>query len=413
MCGIAGLWQPGGRVDLGRLHLMSGLLRHRGPDDEGVLLHDGALGSSWMTLGGADTPRDAYGSPVPWAPGRDRGAREDAGYALGLLHRRLSIVDLSPAGHQPMSDAEGRDWIVYNGEVYNWVELRRELEADGVRFQSQSDTEVLLAAYRRWGADCLSRFNGMFALAIWDGAKRELFCARDRFGVKPFYYQHDGRTFAFASEARALALTQPHRITPRASAIRDLLALDWVDHVSSTFFEGTWQLPPGHFMTVSPGGFSVHPWWALDPRAQAAGTAADWERRFEELFTDAVKLRLRADVEVGSCLSGGIDSSAVVTTASRLASKPIHAFSCAYDEGPAFDERPYMRATVEATGAHGHLVVPDGSDLWEVFDRLHDLQGEPTAGPGVFSQWKVMELAGRNGLKVLLDGQGADETLAG
>ncbi len=412
MCGIAGLFDTRGHADLGRLHRMAQVLRHRGPDDQGMVLVDPDTGRAF-THGGPDTPRDAFASPLPYAPGRGTGAPGDATYRLGLVHRRLSIVDLSPGGHQPMCDAGGRTWITYNGEIYNFVELRAELEQAGARFVSTSDTEVILAAYARWGRDCLHHFNGMFALAIWDGERRELFCARDRLGVKPFYYQWDGERFAFASEPKALVLTQPRRITPHLAAVRDLLALDWVDHGSGTFFEGLRQLPAGHCIVLGEGRFAIRRWWALDPSATAAGGTDDHVREYERLFTDAVRIRLRADVEVGSCLSGGLDSSAVVTTAAMFAPKGLHAFTCAYDEGPSFDERPYVRAVAEATGARSHVVVPDGADFWSVFDTLAMQQDEPTAGPGLFSQWKVMELAHGAGLKVLLDGQGGDETLAG
>jgi len=411
MCGIAGLYHRDERVDLGRLHRMSRLLRHRGPDDEGILLLDPKAGE-WMTLGGADTPSAVFASPHRFAPGHSSpGASGDARFTVGLLNRRLAIVDLSPAGHGPMCDADATSWITYNGEVYNFVELRQELEGMGERFVGGSDTEVVLAAYRRWGRDCLSRFNGMFAFAIWDGRRRELFCARDRFGVKPFYYQWDGRSFAFASEPPALVLTQSRRPAARLGAVRDLLALDWVDHEAETFFEGLWQLPAAHCLVVGVNSFGVHRWWTLDPTRRAPG--GDHAAEFAERFTDAVRLRLRADVEVGSCLSGGLDSSAVVTTASRLANRPIHAFTCAYDEGPAFDERPYVRAVVEASGARSDVVVPNGGDFWDAFERITGSQGEPTAGPGLYSQWKVMELAHGARLKVLLDGQGGDETLAG
>jgi asparagine synthase (glutamine-hydrolysing) len=206
-------------------------------------------------------------------------------------------------------------------------------------FRSTSDTEVILAAYRCWGRDCLARFNGMFAFALWDGARHELFCARDRFGVKPFYYEWDGRRFAFASEPEALVLTQARRVVPRLEAIRDLVALDWVDHEARTFFQAE-QLPAGHWLSVGPQGLEIRRWWRLDPARRAPGDPVEWSREFERLFTDAVTVRLRSDVEVGSCLSGGLDSSAVVATAAPLQPRPLHAFTCAYDEGPAFDERP-------------------------------------------------------------------------
>ncbi|HET9327971.1 MAG TPA: asparagine synthase (glutamine-hydrolyzing) [Candidatus Eisenbacteria bacterium] len=411
MCGIAGLFRLDDRIDLGRLGHMSHLLRHRGPHDEGMVLIEPRSGHT-VTLGGPDTPAEAYKSPHPYAPGRHHGPA-DAAHGVGLAHRRLSIVDLSPGGHQPMCGHDARHWITYNGEIYNYIELKAELESMGERFTSASDTEVILAAYRRFGHDAFTRMNGMFAIALWDGETRELICVRDRLGVKPFYYQWDGRTFAFASEPKALVLTQPHRILPRLAAVRDLVALDWVDHEAQTFFEGVWQLPPGQMLGVSERGFWVRRWWTLDPERRAQGSPREWPERFAELFSDAVRLRLRADVEVGSCLSGGIDSSAVVTTASTLASQPLHAFTCAYDEGPAFDERPYVAATVEASGAISHIIVPDGADLWPVLDRLTFQQDEPTAGPGVYSQWKVMGLAHEAGLRVLLDGQGGDETLAG
>ena len=421
MCGIAGVYRHEQRVDLGRLRRMSRLLRHRGPDDEGLVLIDKVAGA-FLTLSGPDTPAEVLSSSLRYAPGRwetrQSGGRrspmaEDTRFQVGLVSRRLAILDLSPSGHQPMCDSDGALWITYNGEVYNYLELRAELEAQGDRFTSGSDTEVILASYRRHGHACLERMNGMFAFALWDSRRGELFCARDRLGVKPFYYQWNGRDLAFASEPKALILTQERRPEPRLAAVRDLLALDWVDHEGETFFEGLRQLPSGHYLICGTNGFAIKRWWGLDPHARATGTPEDWAHEFERRFTDSVALRLRADVEVGSCLSGGIDSSAVVTTAAVLREQPLHAFTCAYDEGPAYDERPYVRVVVEATGAVPHLVVPDGGDFWPAFERLTEAQDEPTAGPGIYSQWKVMELAHRTGLKVLLDGQGGDETLAG
>src|ERR1041385_2122432 len=358
MCGIAGLFDRQGRADLGRLQAMTHLLRHRGPDDEGFVLIDPDGGQSF-THGGADTPAEVFRSGLPWAPGQARGTQATARHGVALGHRRLSIVDLSPTGHQPMCDADAQFWIVYNGEIYNHVELRAELEAKGLKFTGTSDTQVILAAYRTWGDDCVRHLNGMFALAVWDGPRPRLFCARDRMGVKPFYYQYDGRVFAFASGARALVLTQGWRIQPYLPAVRDLLALDWVDHGSHTFFEGLRQLPPGHRLAVGGAGFRLDRWWALDPGRRRSGTLGDLASEYSELFTDSVRLRLRADVEVGSCLSGGLDSSAVLTTAAPLAHAGLHAFTCAYDGGPAFDERPYAGAAAGGAGATSHVVVPD------------------------------------------------------
>ncbi len=412
MCGIAGLWERDGRIDFGRLHRIAAIMRHRGPDDEGLALFDAASGAV-RVHGGPDTPSEVFASDLPWSPGRSSDDARDACWSVGLLHRRLAIVDLSPSGHQPMCDARRRHWITYNGEIYNFPELRDELAGLGHVFTGTSDTEVILAAYAQWGEDCLSHFNGMFGLALWDTERRALFCARDRLGVKPFYYQWDGRSFAFASEPRSLVLTQRTRPAPRLDAIRDLLALDWVDHGALTFFEGLEQLPAAHALTLDRNGLRLRRWWSLDPHARESGSSEDLARRYGELFTDAVRIRLRADVEVGTCLSGGLDSSAVITTAAGEARRGLHAFSCAYDDGPAFDERPWMKAAAEAAGANLHFTIPDGADFWPVFDALALAQDEPTAGPGVYSQWKVMELARATGLKVLLDGQGGDETLAG
>jgi len=412
MCGIAGLVMEEARVDLGRLRRMSELLRHRGPDDEGTVLLDPSNGCA-LPLAGPHTPEAVLASGLPYAPGKGKGQPAHAHFSVGLMNRRLAIVDLSPAGHGPMSDPACDVWITYSGEVYNHVELRQRLGQLGHTFQSVTDTEVVLEAWKEWGPECLQHFNGMFAFAIWDSRTHELFCARDRFGVKPLYYQWDGRNFAFASEPKALVLTQDAAIRPRLEAVHDLLALDWVDHAAHTFFEGVWQLPAGHYFHKTRDAVRLRSWWSLDPRNRVHGTPVELAAEFAALFTDAVKLRLRADVEVGACLSGGLDSSAVVATAAPLASSPLHTFTCAYDEGPAYDERAYVRAVCESSGAQSHVVVPVGDDFWPVFDRLAYVQDEPTAGPGLYSQWKVMELAHHTGMKVLLDGQGGDETLAG
>ena len=413
MCGIAGIHLREGHVSLARLRRMSEILQHRGPDDEGIVLLDPAR-RGHLTLAGIDTPQDVLASSLPFSPGKSAGNPVDAIYRVGLVHRRLSILDLSPTGHGPMSDRDAKLWITFNCEIYNFVELKQELKQLGHEFIGTSDTEVILAAYRQWGKACLRRFNGMFAFALWDADRRELFCARDRLGVKPFYYQWRANEFAFASEPKALVLTQEAPIRARLEAVRDLVALDWVDHRQGTFFEGVEQLPPGHSITIGPEGVRLERWWGLDPSRRATGSPVEWEHEFERLFTDSVRLRLlRADVEVGSCLSGGLDSSAVVTTAAMQHEKPVHTFTCAYDEGPAFDERSYVKLVAEKSGAISQVIVPTGDDFWEVFDHIAASQDEPTAGPGLYSQWKVMELARSAKLKVLLDGQGGDETLAG
>src|SRR4029079_8547065 len=203
--------------------------------------------------------------------------------------------------------------------------------------------------------------------------------------VKPFYYRWEDGAFVFASEPRALVLSRPGRPDIHRDAVLDFVALDWVDHQQDTFFEGVLQLPGGHWIRVGENGMTLRPWWQLDPAARAPGDPAAWAEEFGRRFTDAVRIRLRADVEVGSCLSGGLDSSAVVGTCGAVLGRTMHTFTCAYYEGPAYDERPYVRAVVEKNHAVSHLVVPDGADFWDCFERITDFQGEPTAGSGLYS----------------------------
>jgi asparagine synthase (glutamine-hydrolysing) len=340
---------------------------------------------------------------------------------VGFAFRRLSILDLSPAGHQPMCDPSGRYWIVFNGEIYNYLELREELAARGHAFRTGSDTEVLLAAYATWGADMLPHLNGMWGIALWDAREKTLLLARDRFGVKPLYYSVvDGR-LAFASELKPIVLAGERR--PRDEAIYDLVARDWVDHTPETFFAGVFQLQAGHLLVARagapgvPGTLTVRRWWDLDPARREVMSPAAAAERFRALFDDAVRLRLRADVPVGTCLSGGVDSTAIITTAAGFLPHPMRAFSVSYDEGEAYDERRWIDDAVARSGAIPALVVPDGRDLWDTIDDLVWHQEEPSAGTGLYSQWHVMKLAGRgpggHGMKVLLDGQGGDELLGG
>ena len=386
MCGIAGLvYQRGAQHDaLVAVRRMIALQRHRGPDGEGFY----------------DTP----------------------GASLG--HCRLAIIDLSDAGHQPMRDPSGRYCLTYNGEIYNYLELANELRALGHCFRSHSDTEVLLTAYRQWGEACLARLRGMFAFAIWDEQERRLFAARDRLGIKPFHYWTDGQgRLAFASEIKALlALVPTVRVNRRLA--QAFLAWNLLDHeAAETMFEGIWRLPPGHALTWEPDrGLSLQRYWHLEvnndletPPACQAALIAEFRARFEE----SVALHLRSDVPVGTCLSGGLDSSSIVCTVSaELHRRGIwredwqHTFSACFDD-PRLDERPYIAAVAEATGCQTHFVFPRGEWLQRDLHALLWHQEEPVGGFGVYSQYCVARLAREQGLKVLLDGQGADEQLAG
>lgn len=383
-------------VERAHLDLMSDAIAHRGPDDRGLFQ----------------------------AP------------AVGLIHRRLSIVDLSSAGHGPMPNEDHTLWITYNGEVYNYRELMPDLLARGYRFRSTADTEVILHAYAAYGPRCVERFNGMFAFAIWDAHRGRLFCARDRCGVKPFYFVENEGRLAFASEIKALLTLPWVRATPNPAAVMDYLARGLADHADATFFQDIQVLPAGHIMTVGPGHMVCRQYWSIpsgeDGAAEGRPSAqqrARWDEEFEALLFDSVRLRLRGDVTVGSCLSGGLDSSTIVSMANKLLSPEpgeppaLHeswqregerqmTFSACYDD-PAIDERRYMDAVIARTGVSPRFTYPRGEDLEGQLERIVWHQDEPFLSTSIVAQWEVMKLSRAHGVKVLLDGQGADELLCG
>jgi len=417
MCGIAGLVHVDGKpVDIPRLRQMTARLRHRGPDDEGYLLGIFPDGSA-MPAAGAETV-----APLTASLPRIEAPPADTRASLGFGHRRLSIIDCTPGGHQPMTDASGALWIIYNGEIYNYVELRAELESNGYVFRTRSDTEVILAAYAAWGIACLERFNGMWAFCLWDRRRGHLFCARDRFGVKPLYYRFNERVFAFASEIKALLAAADAPATVNAAMAYDYLALDLLDHTADTMIAGIQQLPPGHFLILDGRGqLTVQRYYTLryttDDAPRDESVIARSGEVYRELLTDAVRLRLRTDVPLGSCLSGGLDSSSIVCAMHELLSTAPgdagqRTFTAAYDE-PACDERRFARAVVDATGARADFTFPRAADLWDELRALAWHQDEPFGSTSMYAQWCVMRAARRNGVTVMLDGQGGDELFAG
>ena len=407
MCGIAALYEPGAPAWLPDVtRAMTRAVRHRGPDGEGFAFF--RADSAATVVISDETPAGVAG------------AREaPAGSVLGLGHRRLSIIDLSIAGHQPMPDGDHRCWIVFNGEIYNYVELRTELAAGGHRFVSGSDTEVILAAWHAWGEACLARFNGMFAFALFDCRTGRLFAARDRFGVKPLYFWRTPTGgFALASEIKQFTAHPEWRARLNGQPAYDFLNWGISDHTCETFFAGVEQLRGGEFLSAPLATLaSARPqrWYALEP-APFAGDFAAASARFRELLDDSVRLRLRADVPVGSCLSGGLDSSSIVCTMraqlGALAPELQNTFS-AYSDVARFDERTYIEEVAAATGAERHYVVPSPDVLLSEFDQLTWHQDEPFGSTSIFAQWCVFRLARQNGVVVMLDGQGADEALGG
>ncbi len=420
MCGIAGIFRlDGAPVPVARVERMAAAMRHRGPDDEGFVALDPAGVEPAIVRAGSRTAAGVPGAPYPWCPPASPDPHPPA-RPLVLGQVRLAIIDLSPGGHQPLSSADGAIWVTFGGEIFNYIELRQELRARGYEFRSATDTEVLVHGWAEWGEGLFSRLNGMWAIALWDARQRRLVVSRDRLGIKPFYYRHDGKEFAFASELHGLLAIASAEPDPRAVSL--LVAAGRVDTGEETFFTGIRSLPAAHHARIERDG--VHPtrFWDLPagPEASArevsAAHGADLRpvaAELRDLVTDAVRLRLRSDVPVGTCLSGGIDSSSIVAIGTSLLGASMDAYSVAYDEGVEFDERSHMRVVVTATGARHHLVVPRGENLLADLLEVSRIQEEPTAGPGVYSQWHVMRLAGQNGAKVLLDGQGADELFGG
>ncbi len=406
MCGIFGVWNLNGKpIDARDVQRATTRLQHRGPDDEGYLLVD-TRSAQFRHCGGKDTIA---------ALDLQRIENETEGaYDLALGFRRLSILDLSPAGHQPMASGDGRLWIIFNGEIYNYVELRAELAGYGHEFHTSSDTEVILAAYQQWGRDCLSRFNGMWAIALWDAQRRELFCARDRLGVKPFYYSFDGEQFVFASEIKAILEMVSAARQVNDSYLSHFLMSGIFDHGEQTFFAGVSSLRAAHYMIVRPENKTLKPqrYWDINPPAiRDAYDYAKPENTFKELLTDSVRLRLRSDVPVGTCLSGGIDSSAIVALATSMLPHSMNSFSSVYAHA-GFSEEYFIQLVAKNCSTQSHLTSPDPQHFFELLPKIIYHLDEPAAGPGVYSQWFVMELAGDT-VTVLLDGQGGDELFAG
>jgi len=335
---------------------------------------------------------------------------------VGLGHRRLAIIDLSDDGIQPMRHRHQPLWVTYNGEIYNYIELRTELQGLGVVFETATDTEVLLNAYLTWGEDCVNHFNGMWAFAIHDTRDNTLFCARDRFGVKPFYYVDTPAAFAFGSEIRQLLPLISRRIADD-ELVNDFLICGLTDHTSRTFFKGIEKLAPGHSLRVdvSTGKFKAHRYYSPQANARAV-SEAEVPRLLHDLLDDATRLRLRSDVRVGTCLSGGLDSSSVATLAAARhadnSNEPFFAIT-AVSEQASNNEEKYAARIVEQSRLGWKRTRPSYEDFAATVDALIDVQEEPFGGPSIMMQYEVMKAARANGVTVLLDGQGGDETLLG
>src|ERR1700730_18637674 len=377
MCGIVGCIGPSGLLEREVFLSMRDSLAHRGPDDAGY----------W------DSPAE--------------------GVQMGS--RRLAILDLSPRAHQPMQDSTGNLTIVFNGEIYNFLELRKELRTS-YRFRTWSDTEVLLAAYLRWGTDCVEHLNGMFAFAIWDRNRQQLFGARDRFGEKPFYYFRTRHAFLFSSEIKALLASKLLPPEANPSVIYRYLAYRETDATHECLLKNVFSLLAAHAFLYSPAQDMLKTWqyWDIDSDAQIRfADDQAYADRLLELLTDSVRIRLRSDVPVGSSLSGGIDSSSIVgLVASQINGNRQATFSARFHD-PAVDEGRHIQLVADRYAIEGHCIYPDPQELLREIDSFVWHQEHPYAGMSIYAQWCVMKLAKQQDVTVLLDGQGGDESLAG
>lgn len=379
MCGIAGILSSSpSLVSLSRLQQMSAAIAHRGPD-------------------GADHRLYNNGS-------------------AGLAHRRLAIIDLSNAAAQPMEYLQ-RYHIVHNGEIYNYRELKHTLQQKGYQFLNQSDTEVILAAYDCYGPQCLQQFEGMFAFAIWDAKEQLLFAARDRFGEKPFFYFQDDEQFLFASEMKALWAAGISKEVDE-TMLFNYLTLGYIQHPGNagrSFYKNILQLPARHYLLydLPSRQLELHHYWDIDARHTDLDITTEKAiERFRELFTTSVSNRIRSDVPVGTSLSGGLDSSSVLATMRKLTGTAVHTFSAIF---PGFerDESKYISTVAHHLGVVTHDVQPSATDILNLFEKVCYHQETPFQSSGTIAQFMVFQLAKQQGVTVLLDGQGADETLAG
>lgn len=381
MCGIlGGVWQRGACAAAPRFQDAITALRFRGPDDSGVEHIECA--ASWVALG----------------------------------HTRLSIIDLTSAGHQPMSSADGCCSIVFNGEIYNYVELRQELTSLGYVFSSNSDTEVLLAAWRQWGRECLPRFIGMFAFVVLDREARTLTCVRDAFGIKPFFYTREDGRFLFASEIPAIKALRQQRVALDWQRAYDYLVHGDYDSGPRTFLDGVSHLQPGHLLEVdlTSGDISEPSSWWRPSIQERSDLNFDQAAELVRLrFLENVRLHLRSDVPLGAALSGGIDSSAVVCAMRFVAPElPINTFSY-IARGSSLSEEEWVDRVNGYVGAKPHKVVVSANELAADLDEMIRVQGEPFGSTSIYAQFRVFKLAREHGVTVTLDGQGADEMLAG
>ena len=372
MCGIAGIVEFNNLDEKlqSKLEVMGNILAHRGPDDKGIWIHENLN--------------------------------------IGFTHRRLSIIDLSTAGKQPMSD-NGGNWIIFNGEIYNYKQIALELNVN--QFKSKSDTEVILLAYRKWGRKCLNKFRGMFAFVIWDEDKKELFCARDHFGIKPFYYFTYGEKFYFASEIKAL-LPFKSEIKTNKEGFKDYLTFQLCLN-GKTLFEGIEELKPASFLTFSKNKLKIQTYWEVFYEPDFSKSEKYFQKKFTELLTNSVQAHMVGDVPVGAYISGGYDSSSIGSIGNSFSNGNFIGFTGKFSKhGEQFDESIYASLVANQNNFELKSIDISSNDFIDNISKVIYHLDHPVAGPGSFSQYMVSKLASKY-MKVVVGGQGGDEIFGG
>jgi asparagine synthase (glutamine-hydrolysing) len=401
MCGIAGFFSPKG-INIDCLNPMSSAIKHRGPDGYGFMLFSKERGI-----------RVVFNDSLSKCePNRD---------TVGFAHRRLSIIDLSEGSLQPMKEESNNYCVTYNGELYNYLKLKKELQSLGYSFKTTGDTEVLLRAYEAWGAECMKRFNGMWAFVLLDTKNQCLILSRDRFGIKPLYYTIHDNTIYFASEIKGLLAIPFLNWEPNEKTVAKYLITGLVDDTEETFFKGIYQFPAACWAKISFKENRVvirpEPYWSL-PTGPYQGAEQNAIREFKELFLDSVEIHTQSDVPVGTCLSGGLDSSSIVCVSDLLRKSlqiPNYSHSafgyCPSEE--CYSEKKYMDVVVEKTSVKMHKIDFSQNQFQIALPLIIQIQDEPFSSASIIAQWFVFQKAKEEGITVMLDGQGADEILAG
>lgn len=413
MCGIAGIISKNNTVSLKDIvYSMSQSIKHRGPDGEGFAFFSN---TNSIPVYSNETPQINKESKTFLFNPATSLQNIESDYNMGFAHRRLSIIDLSESGHQPMCDTQGDYWITFNGEVYNYIELREELKQKGHVFVTQTDTEVVIEAYKEWGFECLQKFNGMFAFALYDKKNNHVFCARDRVGVKPFYFSDTDTAFAFASEYKAFIKSKLVSFQINEAQQFDFIINGNLENTEQSLFKGIRELKPSHYLVynLSSHTFQITEYYSLPKQTLSTKSESEIIEDIEKKLLNAINLRLRSDVEIGSCLSGGLDSSIIAGIVKHLQpNKQMKLFTAVFPN-ETFDEANYAKQVADFTGGNWQTVSPTADDFFKDIEALNYFQDLPVWSTSTYTQHRVMKLAAKNHIKVLLDGQGADELFAG